>query len=91
MHYPAFLPPVSCSAPEHAAFLRAHWAYALGIHPAQVPLVPLVDCTRPATAGVADCTGEALGCEKTGGFKVALFALPLERLNVSDTMGERHG
>ena len=91
LSYPAFLPPISCSAPEHAAFLRAHWAYALGIHPVQVPLVPLTDPSRPTAPGVADWTGLDMPQAKTGGFKVALFALPLERINVADTRGERHG
>ena len=41
--YPAFLPPTSCMAPEHATYLRAHWAYALGIHPTQVPILPITN------------------------------------------------
>ena len=33
LEYPAYLPPISCVAPEHAMYLRAHWAYVLGMHP----------------------------------------------------------
>ena len=81
--YPAFLPPTSCMAPEHATYLRAHWAYALGIHPTQVPILPITNPSlRAEPLGVVDWQGADYMSRKVGAFKVALRALPLERLNV---------
>ena len=83
LDYPAFLPPISCVAPERATFLRAHWAYALGIHPTQVPIVPLTNPSlRAEPLGVVDWQGADYMGRKVGAFQVALRALPLERLNV---------
>ena len=82
MRYPPHLPPLACSAPENAVHLRANWAYVLGIHPIQVPLVPVTDPTSSVATSIADWTGREGNRAKTGGFKVELAALPLERLAV---------
>ena len=34
--WPSALPPPTCDRPEYVKFLKSHWAYALGIHPAMI-------------------------------------------------------